>query len=57
MEADTLGILDPATMQPDVYEQALKKVHREIEKVNNREEQIDTSSQPPLQKIRDNEND
>ena len=57
MEADTLGILDPAIMQPDVYEQALKKVHREIEKVNNREEQIDTSSQPPLQKIRDNEND
>ena len=44
MEADTLGILDPATMQPDFYEQALKKVHQEIKKVNNREEQIDTSS-------------
>jgi len=36
MEADTLGILDPATMQQDVYEQALKKVQQEIQKVNNR---------------------
>lgn len=55
IEADTLGILDPATMQPDVYEEALKKVHREIEKVNRNlnEEQINTSSATGESKVRE----
>ena len=53
LEADTLGILDPATLQPDVYEEALRKVHREIEKANRNEEQINTSTKPGALKARE----